>query len=100
MEKVVVVFEFPGGTAQQFDATWAEMRKQGYDHPKGLLHHVGAPTDKGWLVVDTWESEAAFNEFSKVLMPIVAKAGFPQAKPRIMPIHLEFNPAAEYAEHH
>jgi hypothetical protein len=100
MEKVAVIFEFPNGTAQQYDAAWDALRKQGYDHPKGLLHHIGFQKDKGWMVVDSWESEAAFNEFSKVVLPIITKVGLPNVQPRILPIHLEFNPAAEYAEHH
>jgi hypothetical protein len=97
MNKIAVVFEMPGGTAQQYDAVWDILRKQGLDHPKGLIHHIGAPTKNGWMVVDTWESEAAFNEFTKVLMPAIAQTGFPKSEPKILPIHYEYNAADQYA---
>jgi hypothetical protein len=36
-------------------------------------------------VVDVWESQEAFEKFSKVLMPIVEKNGFGGGKPVVYP---------------
>jgi hypothetical protein len=34
-----------------------------------VLAHLAGPIPDGWLVVDVWESEAAFGRFAEQLMP-------------------------------
>lgn len=88
MKQVVVQFNFPNVSLQQYDAVWNDLRATGNAHPKGLISHVGAPTpDNGLLVVDIWESEEAFNEFGKTLMPLIAKQDFPMIQPQVLPAH-------------
>lgn len=89
MKQVVVVFEAPGGTAAQYDAVWNDLRAAGHSNPKGLISHVGAAKPDGsWLVVDIWESEETFKEFSNTLMPIVEKNGLPSTTiPMVLPAH-------------
>ena len=88
MEKVVVLFNAPEFTANDYDMVWDELRAAGQSNPKGLISHVGfAGPEGGWMVVDVWESENAFNEFGKILMPIIQKIGVPVPPPRILPAH-------------
>ena len=91
MKKIIVRFEFPKGTQKQYDAVWDDLKAKGYEHPQGLLFHTGAPMANGnWFVCDLWESEQAFNEFGKILMPIIEKQKFQDAKPEIMPAHFVY----------
>ena len=88
MKQVVVHFQFPHTSQQQYNATWDELRKSGQPNPKGLLFHVGAPmADGGLFVTDVWESEQAFNEFGKFLMPLLEKLDIPRVQPTIMPAY-------------
>tara|TARA_R110002051_G_scaffold97710_1_gene167881 strand:+ start:1554 stop:1847 length:294 start_codon:yes stop_codon:yes gene_type:complete len=91
MKKVVVQFDFRGMTQKQYDQCWEEIRKAGHTNPKGLLHHFGAPSPNGMLIVDLWESAARFNEFGNVLMPILEKCKIPKTEPTILPLHYEYN---------
>ena len=88
MKQVVVQFNFPGVSLKQYDGVWDDLRAAGQAHPKGLISHVGAATpDGGLLVVDVWESEEAFNEFGKTLMPLIAKQDIPMIPPKVLPAH-------------
>ena len=88
MQKVVVIFNAPNLTADNYDKIWDELRAAGQSSPKGLISHVGfARPEGGWSVVDIWESEDAFNEFGKTLMPIAQKLGFNVPPPKAVPAH-------------
>jgi len=90
MKKVTVHFNLPGMTASQYDQIWNDLKAAGEGNPKGLIHHVGAPTANGWSVVDVWQSAELFNEFGKKLMPILAKNGVPPVEPMVLPVHYEY----------
>ena len=51
-----------GGTLAQYDQASADLIKSGM--PAGLLHHVCVPTDDGFMVIETWESEKAIEDFT------------------------------------
>jgi hypothetical protein len=88
MKHVVVQFNFPNVSLQQYDGVWDDLRATGNAHPKGLISHVGAATpDGGLLVVDVWESEEAFAEFGKTLMPLIAKNNIPMVQPKVFEAH-------------
>jgi hypothetical protein len=88
MKQVMIHFEFPNTTQQQYNAVWDDLRKSGHANPKGLLFHVAGPMlDGGLFVTDVWESEEAFNEFGKTLLPILEKHDVPRVKPGIMPVY-------------
>lgn len=90
---IVVVFDLPGMTQAQYEKS-AEMVagrpgpvKSPADWPvSGLISHTAAPTPNGWLVVDVWESEDAFQEFGKTILPILKELGVPDAQPKIYPV--------------
>jgi len=88
MKNVIVLFNSPGGTSEQYDKVWDGLKAAGESNPKGLISHVGgAKPDGSWFVCDIWESEEDFKKFSKVLMPVVATSGLPAAEPIVFPAH-------------
>lgn len=88
-----VLFDFAGVTQAQYDQTLKALKPGGAfirlsDWPtEGVLFHVAGPTPAGWRVVDVWDSEADFQKFGEVLMPILKSLGFPEVKPSIFPVH-------------
>ena len=91
MKNVIVLFNSPGGTSVQYDKVWDGLKAAGESHPKGLISHVsGAKPDGSWFICDVWESEEAFREFSKVLMPIVGSSGLPLVEPVVFPAHYAY----------
>jgi hypothetical protein len=89
MKRILVLFRFPNVSLQQYDAIWADLRAAGFSHPEGAVFHVGAATDDGGLtVVDVWESQEAFDQFGKTLMPLLAKHDLPMIQPQVLPAHL------------
>lgn len=53
---IVAVFDIPEMTSEQYDQGLKALADAGFEHPDGRLHHVAAPKDGGWFVVDVWES--------------------------------------------
>ena len=88
MQKILVHFDFPNANSVQYDNVWKDLIAQGYEHPKGLLYHVGAAkAGGGWVVMDVWESEDAFRNFGDVLLPLIQKNDLPPVQPKIFPVH-------------
>jgi hypothetical protein len=56
--------EFPGGTQGQYDRVMDKLGLKGTENwPQGSILHVAGPTEKGWEVVDVWESRQDFDRF-------------------------------------
>lgn len=91
MKKVLVNFEFPNLSPEQYDQVWDELRRSGHENPKGLITHAGAQSDSGFVVFDVWESEEAFREFGKILTPVLSKQGVSQVQPRILPLRFMYS---------
>lgn len=88
MQQVLVQFDFPTGTKQQYDNVWKDLKAAGHEHPKGLSYHVGAEqVNGGWMVVDVWESEEAFRAFGNVLQPLLEKNDIPLIQPKVLPVY-------------
>ena len=90
---LVVVLDMPGMTQAQYEQSAEKVAgrpgpvKSLNDWPvAGLISHTAAPTDNGWLVVDVWESEEAFQQFGKTLIPILREIGVPDVKPQTYPV--------------
>ena len=91
MKKIVVNFNFDSLTIDQYNNILKEtepLRKANYP---GLLFHVAAPKGNGMFVCDIWESEAHFNAFGAVMLPVLAKVGGTPAAPVILPLHHAIN---------
>ncbi len=90
---LVVVLDMPGMTQAQYEQSAEKVAgrpgpvKNVTDWPvAGLISHTAAPTDNGWLVVDVWESEKAFQQFSETLVPMLRELGVPDVRPRTYPV--------------
>lgn len=92
----LLIFDFPGGTSEQYDEvcrrlnngeplrTLAELHQAGYE----VVAHVAGPTpDGGWRVVDVWESDEALERFRQKLLPVLEEAGLPRTAPQVLPVH-------------
>lgn len=89
MKKQLVQFIFPGMSEKQYDQVWNELRRAGHPNPEGLMHQVCTFQDNNCLIFDVWESQEAFNKFSKILMLILYKLGVDEVNPKISPVHYE-----------
>jgi quinol monooxygenase YgiN len=76
-----------GGTLEQYDKAAAELIKA--NPPTGLLHHVCVPTDDGFMIIETWESEKAIEDFtsSERFRRETGATGMPQPDIQIRPVH-------------
>jgi len=52
----------------------------------GLLAHVAAQTDDGFMVFDVFESQDAFDRFRQIASPIATEAGI-EEPPKSFPVH-------------
>jgi hypothetical protein len=52
----------------------------------GLLVHVAAETDDGFMIFDVFESQEAFDRFRALASPIATEAGI-EEPPRSYPLH-------------
>lgn len=87
MKKIVVYFNIPHLTVEQYDNLLRESEPIRNSKYPGLLFHVAAPDGKGMFVCDIWESEEQFNAFGEMILPLLAKHGGTPALPTIHHIH-------------
>lgn len=97
MKQIVVEFNIDGGTAQQYEQVWNDLKAAGHEHPRGIISHVGFAKQNKWCVVDVWESAEAFDEFGKTLMPILEKNGINKGRPVVYPAHYVYIGETEHA---
>lgn len=87
---VVLVFE--GMTQEQYEEsvrrlTGKERTESPADWPvPGLLAHVPGQGEKGFRVIDVWESREALDAFAARLMPILEELGV-HDRPDVYPAH-------------
>ena len=86
---VLMMLEVPGGTAEQYERANEIMGiETDDDAPEGLISHVAAQTDDGFLIADVWASEEKLHQFFEERAgAALAQAGMPEAQPRIVPVH-------------
>jgi hypothetical protein len=64
-----------GMTADKYKENLELLRQAGLYHPPGRSFHAAfGPSDK-LMVFDVWNSQAAFEQFGKTLMPILQQLG-------------------------
>ena len=71
---VAFVLESPGVTQQQIDA-FNQRVAPGGRALEGQVFHAGGPTETGWVVVDVWESQEAFQRFVERATSIAQELG-------------------------
>jgi hypothetical protein len=90
---VMVVHHTPSLTKERYEAvvrglTGGKARLEAVsDVPTdGLLVHVAAETDAGFMIFDVFDSEEAFDRFRAVSSPIATNAGI-EEPPKSYPVH-------------
>lgn len=84
---IIVVFDVPGMTPEQYDQVIKDLEAAGAGSPRGRLYHVASAKTDGWLVVDVWESAERLDQFAQTLMPSLQKVGVTPPQPQIYPTH-------------
>lgn len=89
---VGLVTRFPGVGADKYDAVMSELGLpfgNAGEWPEGIISHTaGSAPDGVWIVVDVWESQAAFDRFfaSRLGPALESVGGMPQ--PEIVPFQV------------
>jgi hypothetical protein len=91
MKKVLVIVDFKGATAQQYDNSVKDLGEAGQLKLKARPHHFAAIKDDGVYVIDVWESEEDFTKFGEIMIPIVIKNGITLPRVQILPLHNELD---------
>ncbi|HZO96088.1 MAG TPA: hypothetical protein VFB42_01830 [Gaiellaceae bacterium] len=86
---ILMIFEVPGGTVEQYHEVNERMGIRGDgDAPGGLVWHVAGRTDDGVLVADVWESREQFERFFRERAgQALADAGVEAGEPLVLPVH-------------
>ena len=71
----------------QYDQAIKDLDAAGAGHPDGRIHHSCFGPDSGLMVYEVWESQQAFENYGKALMPILDKVGIDAGTPDVMPVH-------------
>jgi hypothetical protein len=90
---VTMIMDWPGVTAEQYDAV-RELVQWETDKPTGGMCHIATVTPEGLRVTDVWESAEAFQQFvDERLMPGVQQVGV-EGEPNVdvYPNHALFIP--------
>jgi hypothetical protein len=74
-------------SAGQYDEAIKELDAAGAGRPAGRIHHSCFGPDGDLMVYEVWESQQAFEDYGKVLMPILHKTGIDPGTPDVMPVH-------------
>jgi hypothetical protein len=65
-----VVHQFPGGTADQYQASIAAVHPSDGSLPEGQVFHAAGPSPDGWTIVAIHESKQSWEQFRDgTLMP-------------------------------
>lgn len=88
MGKLVVIFEAPGMTSEQYDVILKELGEKEASANQDRPVHLAFQKADGWCVIDVWESEEALKDFAeKNLIPAFQKLGIPPLQPKIIPLY-------------
>jgi hypothetical protein len=89
---VPVVLVHEGVTQEQYEESVRKLAgKERMESPAdwpvpGLLAHIPGQGEKGFRVVDVWESQEAVDAFAAKLTPILEEIGV-QGRPEVYPAH-------------
>jgi hypothetical protein len=79
---IAQVIELPRGSQEKYDQVIQQAGLSGSQLAPGQLVHFAGPLEGGgWQIVNVWESQAASDEWDKVLIPARRNAGLPDVVP-------------------
>jgi hypothetical protein len=82
-----IYFSHMGFSLDKYDEAIARLEADGAGAPKGRSYHVALETDGNIDVFDVWESQADFDAFGAILMPILTELGVSLNDPMIASVH-------------
>ena len=74
-------------TPARYDDAIKRLEEAGAASPPGRLYHVAMEADGLIQVFDVWESEASFQAFGEILVPIMKALGAAPGQPQSSPVH-------------
>ena len=86
---VVVTLEMSKATTAQYDEVVEKMNLVGKTAPHGIFHVCAEDGQGGLIIVDTWETAEAFQEFADTQIgPLTVAAGITEPpKVTVRPVH-------------
>jgi hypothetical protein len=84
---IAIYFNPASMDAQRYDETIRRLEQAGAGAPRGRTYHACFGSGDKLQVFDVWESQEAFDEFGKTLMPILQEVGIDPGQPYVEPIH-------------
>ena len=84
---IIMIHDVSEGRLAQYDEVVKNLEAAGRGTPPGRLSHVAARKGDGYLVVDVWESQEAFDRFAQTLLPLLEQAGGAMGQPQVYPVH-------------
>jgi len=88
---ILMISDAATDTVAQYDEVIKKLENAGHGNPPGRLSHVAALKGNGYLVVDVWESQEAFDSFAQALIPLIKGAGGSLPKIEVGPVHNRIN---------
>lgn len=58
-----VIFDGAGMTQDQYYQVFNQVTNDGTEQAPGILTHAAGPTENGFCVIETWESQEALQHF-------------------------------------
>jgi hypothetical protein len=94
MDAVMAVHQVPSLTRERYEEVVRRLtngEKTRFESPadtpfEGLLVHVAAETEDGFMIVDVFESQEAYERFGKEIAPIPKEVGI-EEPPKAYPAH-------------
>jgi len=86
-QAVVAQFTVPGMSAAQYDRVMEDLQRAGAGAPSARRYHVAAPNERGWSVIDVWDSAQDLEGFAQILVPILIQNGVTPPTPTVLPVH-------------
>ena len=84
-------FTNEGFTPEKYDQANSKLAAAGAGAPKGRTLHIALESDGAIQVFDIWESQADFDAFGPVLMPILGELGVELNPPMVATVHNVIN---------
>jgi hypothetical protein len=84
---IAIYFNPQSMSAAQYDKIMQKLDAAGQSKPKGRSHHSAFGPDDHLMVYDVWDSQADFDAFGQVLMPILGEVGVDVGQPDVMATH-------------
>ena len=72
---------------EQYDTVIKKLADAGAGSPAGRSYHCAFTVGNSLHVWDVWDSQEAFDNFGKTLMPILQAEGVDPGQPDVSPIH-------------